>query len=149
MSYKEETNLSKAKKPLNPMSWGIILTIVLMKDILLDPLENICVTGIQVIPVVGQALGGVVTTLVFFTGLIIDGSILLYWFFNGVNVFSVRSRKNMAKKMTLKACSFLGLFLDFIPIISILPWTTIYFYLNVKMENEERAEMRKEEENQY
>jgi len=145
MSYQEKTNLPKAKKPLNPMGWGIILTIILMKDVLLDPAKDLLLMGVQVIPVVGQSLGMVVSTLVFFIGLMIDGSILLYWFFNGVNILSVKSRKKAAKKMILKALSLLGLLLDFIPIISILPWTTIYFYLNVKMENEERAEMRKEE----
>lgn len=136
----------EAKKPLGSMGWHIFLVVVLIKDVLLDPIKSFCLTGAQAIPVAGQALGGVVEVLVFFIGMLLTGSIMLYWKFNGVSVFFPNFKRNAMKKMLIKGLSLLGLFLDFIPIISILPWTTIYFYLNVKMENRDREEQRRERE---
>ena len=146
ISYRTEINPPEAKKNLGGMGWKIILAICLFKDLLLDPIKFLCLTGAQAIPVVGQALGGVVTALVFFVGMLIVGTIMLYWRFNGVSVFFAKLKRNMIKKIFIKSLSFLGLFLDFLPFISILPWTSIYFYLNVRMENKDRAEGRKARE---
>jgi len=136
----------EAKKPLGSMGWHVFLVIVLIKDVLLDPIKSFCIGGVNVVPVVGQALGGVVEILVFFIGMILTGSIMLYWKFNGVSVFFPNFKRKFVMRMFIKILSLLGLLLDFIPIISILPWTTIYFYLNVKMENQDREEQRKERE---
>ncbi len=146
ISYRTEVELPEAKKNLGGAGWKIVLSICLFKDILLDPIKFLCLTGAQAIPVVGQALGGIVTVLVFFVGMLIVGTIMLYWRFNGVSVFFAKFKRNMVKKIFIKGLSFLGLLLDFLPFISILPWTSIYFYLNVKMENEERKAGRKARE---
>ena len=146
INYRTGIKIPEAKKDLNGMGWKIILSICLMKDFLLDPIKFLCLTGAQAIPVVGQALGGVVTILVFFVGILIMGTIMLYWQFNGVSVFFHPFRKKMMRKLLIKGLTLLGLLLDFIPYISILPWTSIYFYLNVKMENKEREEGRRERE---
>ena len=128
------------------MGWHIFLVIVLIKDVLLDPAKNLLLTGAQAVPVVGQALGFTVSALVFCLGMFLTMSIMMYWRFNGVSVFFPNFKRNVMKKMLIKGLSLLGLFLDFIPIIDILPWTTIYFYLNVKMENQDREEQKKERE---
>ena len=146
INYRTEIKVPEAKKDLGSMGWKIILTICLMKDLLLDPVKFICLTGVQVVPVVGQALGAVVAILVFFAGMLVVGTIMLYWRFNEVSVLFPNCKRKLIKKMIIKGLSLSGLFLDFIPFISILPWTSIYFYLNVKMENHERAEDRKERE---
>ena len=146
ISYQTEGEIPEAKKDLGGAGWKIILSICLMKDFLLDPIKLFCLTGAQAIPVVGQALGGVVTVLVLFVGMLIFGTIMLYWYSNGVSVFFAKFKRNMIKKLFIKGLSLLGLFLDFLPFISILPWTSIYFYLNVRMENKDREEGRRERE---
>ena len=146
IAYQTEIKPPKSKKNLGGMGWKIILSVCLMKDFLLDPIKFFCLTGAQAIPVIGQALGGIVTILVFFVGMLIVGTIFLYWYFNGVSVFFAKFKRNMTKKLFIKGLTLLGLFLDFLPFISILPWTSIYFYLNVRMENKDRAEGRRERE---
>ena len=140
ITYHADVELPEAKKNLNGMTWRIILSVCIMKDCL-DPIKDFCLSGLQVIPVIGQALGGIVTVLVFFVGMLIVGTIMLYWRFNGVSVF-VPNLNRSATRYILKSLGLLTLFLDFLPYISTIPWTSIYFYLNVRMENRDREKGR-------
>lgn len=146
IKYHADVDLLDAKGNLGGMGWRIILTLCIIKDFLLDPLKFLSLTIVQTIPVIGQALGVVVVALIFFIGVFIAITIFLYWRLNNVGLFLTRFKRKMMLKLFIKGLTLLGLFLDFLPFISILPFTVIYFYLNVRMENGDREDRRKEQE---
>lgn len=101
-----------------------IMYIFTLTDDLMDPVVNLLQWGAIVIPGVGQALSAVITALSTGATWGIIGILFLYCHFNGISTFS----KKVAKRLLL-------LVLEMIPGISILPMSTVFFYLTIKAEN--------------
>ena len=110
------------KKIGGPGFW-IMLVIAIIDDFL-DIVATLAIFLINLIPVVGQAVGAVGETLSVFLGMLISGTLILYLHFSGVNLLS----RKMASKLLL-------LLLEQIPLLGALPLTTAFFYLTVKTEN--------------
>lgn len=132
--YVEDYITSKKEEKLGgPLLW-IILTLVLFEDA--SDLSDIIILGIQLIPVVGQAVGAVMlltnTLLGFFTG----GIVWMYLFFNRGNLLSKMGGK--AKFWLFKTMALM--LADYIPILGMLPLTTLAFLYAIKTINNGRKE---------
>ncbi len=113
----------KGEKKIGGPGFWIMMVIAIMDDFF-DVVSSFLLFVVNVIPVVGQAISAVSTAVFIFLGILISGTLLLYLHFNGVNMLS----RKMANKLLL-------LLLEQVPILGILPLTTVFFYLTVKSEN--------------
>ena len=103
--------------------FGIMMVIAIIDDSL-DIVSSLLIFVVNLVPVVGQAVGAVGGMLSIFLGILVSGTLLLYLHFNGVSLLSRRT----AKKLLL-------LLLEQIPLLGALPLTTAFFYLTVRSEN--------------
>lgn len=110
------------KKIGGPGFW--IMMVIAIIDDSFDVIATLALFLINLIPVVGQAIGAVGGALSVFLGMLISGTLILYLHFNGVNLLS----RKMASKLLL-------LLLEQVPLLGVLPLTTAFFYLTVKSEN--------------
>jgi hypothetical protein len=121
---KKSTEITvKGEKKIGGAGYWIMLVIAIIDDAL-DILSTFFFFLINLIPIIGQALGAVSATLSIFLGMLITGTLLLYFHFSGVSLFS----KKVASKLLL-------LLLEQVPLLGGLPFTTISFYLTIKAEN--------------
>ena len=136
--YVEDYIASRSTEKLSgPLLW-IILTLVLFEDA--SDLSDIIVLGIQLIPVVGQAIGAVMVLMNTLFGFFTTGIVWLYLFSN---------RGGVASKMIGKAKFWLFktialMLVDYIPILGMLPFTTLAFMYAVKTINKGRKEHNEE-----
>lgn len=105
-----------------PTVW--VMYMFTLTDDLLDPFVSFLLLGINIIPIAGQGLSAALSAISTFLSLLISFVIILYFRSNGVSLFS----KKMAKRLIL-------LLIELIPVLNILPMSTIFFYLTIKAEN--------------
>lgn len=117
-----EITVEGEKKIGGPGFW-IMMVIAIIDDVF-DVISTLFFFLINLIPVIGQALGGVAGTISVFLGMLISGTLILYLHFSGVSLLS----RKMASKILL-------LLLEQVPLLGMLPLTTVFFYLTVKSEN--------------
>ena len=110
------------KKIGGPGFW-IMITIAMMDDSF-DIISTLFFFLINAIPVAGQAIGAASATIFTFLGMLVTGTLVLYLHFNKVSLFS----RKMASKMLM-------LLLEQVPLLGMLPLTTVFFYLTVQSEN--------------
>jgi|GEM_PF-4049467 len=138
--YEEENNEGGAQssggggggKKIGGVSYGIMLGLAMVKDTtdVLTTLAQILLPGLDlIIPGVGSSLSLLVGILAYVIGAMITFTIFLYLKFSGV--------KFTSKKL---ATATLSTIIEMIPLVDILPTTTIMLVLVKKMQNNERVQ---------
>lgn len=137
--YVEDYVASQTTEKLGGPLYWILLILVLFEDIS-DPFADMILVGIQIIPVIGQALGAVVFLINTLLGFYISGIVFLYLFFNGsrgVSKMVTRSKFWLFKTIAL-------MLVDSIPILGMLPFTTLAFLYAVRTINKGRKKHNEE-----
>ena len=131
--YIEDYVTSEETEKLGGPLYWILLSVVIFEDTS-DLFADIVTLGIQIIPVVGQALGAVILLMNTLLGFSITGIVFLYLYFNGsrgVSKMVTRSKFWLFKTIALMLA-------DSIPILGMLPFTTLAFMYAVKTINKGR-----------